>query len=199
MTAMCHTALQAMGFEYSQSSISPAKMIEVVNCAERDLKRIAEDLKDKISREKFAAYHGYWFAKLSPVSEVHRVSGGKRDGEIVDINERLAIQITVQLLLDGAGPPGVRDVEPYSNDQAESIGYEDPPAPLVWRRCKKKCTGRECFFPHTKNFLDYHRDQNREYLVHSLRHKIVDPSVLVGFLEAMIISSCVEARVRKVK
>ena len=96
----CDVTLKKLDVIYEGNGISVEKIVEVVNYTTRDLKRISLDLSDKISRQKYAAYYGFWFAKLAPISGVTRKS--PEGYEIVDINERIA----VRLALDFDLPPG---------------------------------------------------------------------------------------------
>lgn len=181
-------ALQKLGYEVSESNVSQAKISEVVNFAYRDLERIAHDLNNKVSREKYAAYHAFWFSKVKPIQSIMRPDGA---GEVVDINERIAVIIALELMLIGAGPQP--DVESYPAEMAEAVGFDSPPAPLVWARCPRKCNGA-CFESGSRNYLKYHKNQNYEYIVKSLRYRAAGPYSLVNFLEAVTISSCNEIR-----
>ena len=154
------------------------------------MKRLALDLEDKISREKFVAYHAFWFAKLGPISGVRRPEeNGEEGAEIVDINERLAILLAAEWMLVGISEEGDDDLQPYPPAKAKEIGYSEPPAPLVWRSCKKKCAGA-CFKAGLSSYLRYNDFQNFEYLVKSLRYRPTGPYGIVNFLEATVINSC---------
>lgn len=180
--------LEEDGLDASRAHISVPKVVEAINFASRDLLRIENDLEFGPSREKFAAYHAFWIARVKPVSNVLRLDENGHE-EVVDINERLAIQLAITLIGHGASDPSHDDVDAYSHEAAREVGYTSPPAPLVWRHCRRRCTG-QCFMQGVQIFLSHHDYQHYEYLVHSLRHRAVGPYAIVSFLDALVVSSC---------
>lgn len=186
--AFFRDVLSEDGFDPNQVRISVAKVVEAINFAARDLMRIESDLEHGASREKFAAYHAFWVARLKPITEVLRLNETGHD-EIVDINERMAVLLAVSLVSHGASEPMKDDVTDYSPEGARNVGYQSPPAPLAWRHCKRRCTG-QCFDHGAQTFLSYHNFQHFEYLVHSLRHRAVGPYAIVSFLDTLVVASC---------
>ena len=91
-------------FDLQVVQISTAKVVEAINFAARDLKRIENDLEHGASREKFAAYHAFWVARLKPITNVLR-PGDNGHEEVVDINERLAVILAVFVVGIGLGRP----------------------------------------------------------------------------------------------
>lgn len=188
LTNICYNAIEKFGFTVTDDNVSVSKISEVVRYAHRDLVRIEDDLSDGVSREKFAAYHAFWFSKMKPIQAIMRKDGA---GEVVDINERVAIVIALDLMLVGAGP--LADVSPYPPETAAKVGYDEPPSPFVWKICPRECNGH-CFKTGVRNYLKFHENQNFEYLVRSLRYRAVGPYAMVNFLEAVAITSCDEIR-----
>ncbi|HEX8063242.1 MAG TPA: hypothetical protein VF535_08490 [Allosphingosinicella sp.] len=180
--------LREEGIDATQVQVSVAKVVEAVNFAGRDLRRIEHDLEHGASREKFAAYHAYWIARLKPITNARRPVDNGRE-EIVDINERLSILLAIALVSHGASEPSRDDVADYTPKGKRDVGYQSPPAPLVWRECRRRCTG-QCFEEGVRVFLSHHDFQHFEYLVHSLRHRAVGPYAIVSFLDALVVASC---------
>jgi len=170
-----------------EKSLSVEKLVECASYAQRDLLRIGVDLKDRVSRQKFAAYHAFWFAKMSPVAQVYQKN--ESSTEIVDINERLATEIAFwfvsnsTIILD-------KDIRTLSEEEAlKTTGFQEEPVPLIWEKCDLDCTG-QCFKRHAVSFLSMHDWQNFEYIVHSLRHRASGPYDLVNILESCVTLSC---------
>lgn len=184
----CSKTLGKYKLELRPENISVAKVVETVQYASRDLTRISVDLGNKVSRQKYAAYYGFWFAKLAPLTDIRRTD--MNNIEIVDINERVAVELAVDLLANSIGVPEVpKDIENLSDDDALKIGSRKAPVPLVWEKCEKACSG-ECFKEGIKRYFRFHKHQNFEYVVHSLRHRGVGPYFLVTTLESVVINSC---------
>jgi hypothetical protein len=179
--------LSSTGFEFSDDSISIAKIREVINYARRDLLRLSQEMKNGVSRQRFSAYYTYWFAKLAPISSVFRSDSGF---EVVDISERIAIHILNDLMLKGIGTSRtISDVDDFNDDDANNIGFEAPAIPHVWQICQNKCIG-ECFIKGFRKYLKYHEWQNYEHLVQLLRYGGAGPHELVAVLESTVIASC---------
>ena len=168
---------------HGELSISADKCFELAEFAYRDVSRISSDQKDQYSRQKFAAYHGFWFAKLKPLSNVFRASAP--DTEVVDINERFAINLVAYLLELGGLPLNEDETAAY----AKETGFEHQPMPLVWQRCSQSCD-RQCFRQCFASHMTFHEGQNFEYMVHSLRRRATGPYDLVNVLEALVYSAC---------
>jgi hypothetical protein len=170
-----------------KKSISIEKLLEAAAYSYRDLERIQSDLDDKVSRQKFAAYHAFWFAKISPLANVLRKD--EEGTEIVDVNERVATELAFHLVSVSSFAERL-DVQPLSESEAlETTGFQDEPVPIVWRDCPLDCIG-QCFDAHSKSYLAMHEWQNFEYIVHSLRHRATGPYGLVNILEACATISC---------
>lgn len=185
---LCAKTVGKYDLQFSPDCVSIAKVVETVNYASRDLSRISHDLGHKVSRQKYAAYYAFWFAKLAPLSNVRRKD--MNGIEVVDINERVAVEIAVDLMANSIGVPEVPDdIEELEDDEALKIGSRKAPVPLVWQKCNLDCAG-ECFKTGIRRYLTYHHYQNFEYVVHSLRHRGIGPYFLVGILESAVLNSC---------
>lgn len=184
----CDRILRKYGHLYTKDCISAAKITETVNYATRDLARVSLDLSERVSRQKYAGYYGFWFAKIAPISNVRR--SDMNNIEVVDINERIAVELAVDLVANSIGLPKVPpDIQALPDDDALKLGSRRAPVPLIWQECKKQCSG-ECFKSGIKRLFAFHKYQNFEYIVHSLRHRSVGPYFLIAILESIVISSC---------
>lgn len=185
----CAKTLGKFDLNFTDDCFSIAKIVETVNYASRDLSRISHDLNHRVSRQKYAAYYAFWFAKLAPLSNVRRKD--MNGIEVVDINERVAVELAVDLLANSIGVPDVPEdaSEELGDEEALAIGSKKAPVPLVWEKCEKECAG-ECFKEGIKRYFAFHKHQNFEYVVHSLRHRGVGPYFLVTTLESVVINSC---------
>jgi hypothetical protein len=175
LTSFCYDFLTNHECQFSDDNVSVPKIVEVIKYAARDLGRVSHDLSDKVAREKYAAYHAFWFAKLKPISSITEPESGQ---EIVDINERCAVVLALDLV-----------------NQMQIIDQNDNelPSPLVWKSCMSGCGGA-CFKSSANDFLRFNKYQNFEYLVHSLRHRAMSPYGIVAFLDSLVVSSCEEVR-----
>lgn len=179
--------LEHHGLGYSDESLSVDKFSEAALYARRDLERISADLKDKISRQKFAGYHAFWFSKIKPVSRVFRPDAP--GSEIVDVNERVATELAFYLVSASAFA-NIDDVVPLSAEEAlNTTGFQDEPVPNVWQECPENCRG-QCFETGAKRYCSAHEWQNFEYFVHTLRHRAIGPYDFVSVLEAVVATSC---------
>lgn len=185
----CGHELKARNVKFTpEKSISTAKVVEVVNYASRDLERIADGLPDGVSRVRYAAYYAFWFAKIAPLSLIYR--SDIPTVEIVDINERIAVILAVDLIVNSIGQKEVpSDIQKLEVEAALSLGAGIAPVPLIWKKCEKTCAGA-CFKAGVQKYMSFHSFQNFEYLVHSLRHRGVGPYFLVTTLESLVVGSC---------
>lgn len=168
-----------------ETFLSDDRIFEVAKYALRDLQRIEYDQKNRVAISKYAAYVGFWFAKLKPINTVYLVSDGTEPGEreIEDINERVVLTLIDRILL--------------------KIAYVDPDVvPAIWKNCEIKACSREfsghhvagaCYFAKNRRFLTGFEGRHSDYIVYCLRFRSVSPYFLVNYIDQSLQLSCEHA------
>lgn len=146
----------------------------------RDLNRLREQQKEKVSSIKFAGYWGFWLRKLKPISNAF-IRGSDRNNprnEVAHINELVALEISISYILKIAG----------ISDTGGSI--TDPIRGACSKHLSKECDGSECVKKSAYDFLRFQNAGNLKYLIYSMRHRTFGPHHFVTNLDHMVFGAC---------
>ena len=137
----------------------------------RDIYRLDEQQRGSITLAKFAGYWAFWIRKLKPIRSAKFISGDLKGKKVADVNEVVALQLAVNLvlMLRKSGP------------------FED----AVRNSCKDKtCDGTDCFEEYTGKYFAFNKSFFREYIMYSMRNRTFGPHHFSLLIENFVYSSC---------
>jgi hypothetical protein len=160
-------------------TVSDNAIIDLARFFLRDIQRIKEQQKDKVSSIKFAGYWGFWIRKLKPLSRAFKAGDDITDpkNEIITINEVVALEVSLSFLL-----------------RISQFAQHDIVIDVVRGACSKKnartCNGSDCLRQATRDFMIFKNALNLKYLIHSMRHRTFGPHHFVTNLDHLVFSAC---------
>jgi hypothetical protein len=162
--------------------ISDNSVLDLSKFLLRDIQRIQERQKNKVSSIKFAGYWGFWIRKLKPISRAFRRGDDKNDPfkEIIHINELVALEISICFILRiGAF--------------AEHNVVIDVIRGACKERARNACNGVDCVKEAAIDFMKFQNALNLKYLIHSMRHRTFGPHHFVTNLDHLVFGACRKA------
>jgi hypothetical protein len=175
------TAETPIFYSNEEDVLSRGRIAQVARYASYDIDRSHIEQDAEMSLSKYVAYIVYWFARLKPIRPVYRQWGGK-DVEILDINERVALQLIQWLVLRIT----------CNNSKL---------APRHWRECQafplcrqpdgQRAMGK-CFFDAFTTFLYADGLRHANQMVYSQRFSTVGPQSFVTIIDQALFYACPE-------
>jgi hypothetical protein len=166
--------LKQEGYE---ATVSKEILTAVTRFFLRDIYRIDEQQRGRISLSKFAGYWGFWIRKLKPISLAKDTKDPTKK-ELQEINELVAISFSCEIV----------------NLLRDTAAFED----FVWQDCSGdddiNCDGSKCFNSYVNQFMAANRNFFLRYVHYSMRHRTFGPHHFVLFLEQLMFSACVRCQ-----
>jgi hypothetical protein len=159
--------------------VSRKNIFSVAKYFLRDINRIRDQQDGSISSIKFAGYWGFWIRKLKPLSNAFRVSDHGKDpnNEIVEINELVALEISVAFIM-------------RIGILTEQKVVIDPIRGNCSLRKAGECDGAVCVKQSAIDFMTFSNKLNLRYIVYSLRHRTFGPHHFVTNLDHIVFDAC---------
>jgi len=165
-------------FDWEQV-VSMDRMFLVARFAVRDIQLSQEDQKGKLSISKYVGYLTYWFSKLRPVQGVYRADATGQQREIMDINERVAIDMISHTLysITTRRPDLVPD-RWGTCPATKALGSSEKPIP------------GKCFYRAFYEYLVHQNQRYLNYITYCLRYRLVGPYFMISIIDQAIHYAC---------